>query len=377
MLPIKSTNRALILQYIRRAPVSRIDISKQTSLSKSAVTALTNEMIQEGLLQEIGVTGNVSSVGRKPILLDIVPDYRYAVGVGLHRKRISINLVNLKLKQIDKIEIDTSAFSYPDLAVEWICSQTRMLVDKCGLDWANCIGIGVSSPGPLDYKKGVIFKPPNFELFSGYPIVKRLKAQLCEHVSLENNSVLLAATDYLWNSLEKYSQIMFLSIWEGIGAAILSNGKIMRGHAGFMGELGHCSVDINGIPCTCGNRGCLEQYVSVAALRQRFNFLSYEKLVDDAYNDLPYALNVLSFLSEYLGCAIVNAVNMLDLDAVVLFGEFSYRPGLLLKRIKDIVQTRSVVCHSHQIELLASSMSLDDMDVSNAVGIVNDFFLGK
>ena len=377
MLTAKSSNRSSILQCVRREPISRVDISKQTNLSKSAVTTLTNEMMQKGLLQEIGVAGKPSSVGRKPTLLDIVPDYRFAVGVGLHRKRIAVSLVNLKLEQIDKVGTDTSTFSYPDLAVEWICNQVQTLVDKHDLDWSKCTGIGVSSPGPLDYKTGVIFRPPDFELFTSYPIVKRLQSLLNGHVSLENNSVLLAATDYLWNSLSQYSQIMFISMWEGIGTAILSNGEIMRGYAGFMGELGHCSVDINGIQCTCGNRGCLEQYVSAAALRQRFSFSSYEKLVDDAYNGLPYALNILSFLSEYLGCAIVNAVNILDLDAVVIFGEFNYRPGLLFERIKNIVQTRSVVCHSHKVDILASCISLEDMDISNAVGVINDFFAGN
>ena len=366
----------MILKYVRRKPVSRIEISKQTKLSKSAVTFLTNEMVQEGLLREIGVTQTTSMVGRKPILLDIVPDYRFAAGVGLHRKRITVSIVNLKLEQIARAEISPSKFNSPDKATAWISTQIQQLMAANAIHWEKCVGIGISSPGPLDYQRGIILKPPDLKLFADYPIVESLRSQLRLKVpiSLENNSVLLAITDYLRNSLENFSQIMFITIWEGIGTAILSHGEIMRGFAGYTGELGHSSVDINGLQCSCGNRGCLEQYVSSAALQQRFKFEDYEKLVDDAYNNVPHALNILSFMAEYLGCAIANAANILDLDAIVLHGEFNYRPALLLERIREVVQTRSIVSNSHPINFLTSRMPQDDIDVANAIGVINHFF---
>ena len=376
MLSVKSANRALILQCLRRRHISRIDISKETNLSKAAVTILTNDMVKEGLLKENGVDETLAAtVGRRPILLGIVPDYRYAVGVGLHRKRIAVNLVNLNLQQLDLVETGLACFRYPDQVVGWICSQIKSLVAKHELDWCKMLGIGVSSPGPLDYKNGIIFNPPNFELFANYPIAERLTAQLGKPVSLENNSVVLAITDYLSSSLESFSQVMFITIMEGIGTAILSRGKVMRGFGGFTGELGHSSVDINGIQCTCGNKGCLEQYVSLAALRQRFNFESYAKLVDDAYSGYGYALNIIAFIAEYLGCAIANAANILDLDAVVLHGDFNYRPEMLVDRIKKIVHSRSVICHTHPIAFHPSCLGPDGMDVANAVGVINSFFL--
>jgi len=375
MLSVKNANRALILQCLRRRHISRIDISKETNLSKAAVTILTNDMVKEGLLKENGVDETLAvTVGRRPILLGIVPDYRFAVGVGLHRKRIAVNLVNLELQQLDLAETCLASFRYPDQAVEWICSHIKSLVAKHELDWDKCVGIGVSSPGPLDYKNGIILNPPNFEMFANYPITERLTAQLGKPVSLENNSVVLAITDYLCNSLEPFSQVMFITAMEGIGTAILSRGKVMRGFAGFAGELGHSSVDINGIPCSCGNKGCLEQYVTLAALRQRFNFESYVKLVDDAYSGYGYALNIIAFVAEYLGCAIASASNILDLDAVVLHGDFNYRPEMLLDRIKKIVSDRSVICRTHPIAFHASCLGPESVDVANAVGVINSFF---
>jgi predicted NBD/HSP70 family sugar kinase len=154
-------------------------------------------------------------------LLDIVPDYRFAVGVGLHRKQMTIDLVNLKLERITKAEVPTSQFSDPDAAVDWICSKIRQMTDECLLDWEKCIGVGISSPGPLDYKKGVILTPPDFRLFSHYPIVERMKAKLGRPASLENNPVLSAVMEYQSSAMDKYSQIMFIIIKDGIGVEVL------------------------------------------------------------------------------------------------------------------------------------------------------------
>jgi len=332
-------------------------------------------MVKEGLLAEIGMTtAPVTTVGRRPVLLDIVPNHRFAVGVGLHRKRIAVNLVDLKLHQLDMTEIGLSNFRSPDQAVEWVCTQVKDMMAKHNLDMTKCVGVGVSSPGALDYKKGIILNPPNFPMFANYPIAQRLNALLYVSASLENNSVVLAITEYLQNSLENYSQILFITIREGIGTAILSHGQVMRGHAGFTGELGHSSVDINGIQCDCGNRGCLEQYVSLAALNQRFSFESYTKMVDDAYNGHEYALNIISFLAEYLGCAIANAANILDTDAIVLHGDYNYRPEMLLERISNIVHSRSMVGRTHPIAFHTSCLTDEGIDISNAVGVINNFF---
>jgi predicted NBD/HSP70 family sugar kinase len=262
------------------------------------------------------------------------------------------------------------------MATAWINRQIQQLMAQNSISWDKCVGIGISSPGPLDYQKGIILKPPNFKLFANYPIVESLRSQLKLNIPimLENNSVLLAITDYQRNSLENFSQIMFITIWEGIGTAILSHGEIMRGYAGFTGELGHSSIDYKGIQCSCGNQGCLEQYVSFAALQKRFKFKNYKKMVDRAYNNEPRALKILSFMANYLGCAIANAVNMLDLDAIVLHGEFNYRPVLLMELIMGVVHSRSVVCRSHLISFLVSGLNQDDIDIANAAGVINNFF---
>ena len=91
---IKNDNRALILNLIRKSQVSRAEISRITGLSKSSVTMIINSLISEGQIIEIGT--EESAVGRKRIMLDIVADYRFAGGIILHRRDITVCLTNLK-----------------------------------------------------------------------------------------------------------------------------------------------------------------------------------------------------------------------------------------------------------------------------------------
>jgi predicted NBD/HSP70 family sugar kinase len=372
---LKCDNRALILNHIRKQPMSRSQLSKQTKLSKSAVTMITNELINEGQLVEIGTS--VSCKGRKPITLDIIKDYRYAIGVLLHRKRMSVSITNLKSELIDCVEENTGNYSDYREALLWICRTIRSVINKNNIPISKIIGIGVSSPGPLDYHSGTILLPPNFDLFHNVPVVPLLKEEFDLPVFLENNSVLLAITEYFNGSMKEYKNSMFVIISDGIGSCIVINGQIFRGFGGYAGELGHTSIDINGPICSCSNRGCLELYTTLSALQKKFSFDSYEKVVDDAYSNMPEALAILEFQANCLACALISAVNLLDLDSVILFGEFNYRPELLLSKLNVIINERSLIKRAHQVKVVVSELGSDAVTVSSTAAVLSHHFNQK
>lgn len=372
MSTIRNANRAMVLRCIRERPISRIDISKSISLSKSAVTMIINDFIQEGLVQEVGIFD--SAAGRKPILLDICPTHRYAVGVNLHRKNVSVVLTDLKGQLIDVSACRTDRFSAPEETLRWIYDAAMAMIAGRGLEPSRCIGIGCSCPGPLDYQSGMVLTPPKFPLFHHFPLHDRLEALFHLPVVVENNAVLLANMEYYLDPVKQFRQSLFVVIMDGIGSAILSNGQIVRGSAGFAGELGHTSVDLHGPLCPCGNHGCLEQYVSLAALQQRFGFDSYEKVVDDAYSGKHYAQDILEFLAEYLASGIVNCINFLDIDAVILYGELNYRHEHLFARLNYYIQERSVVCRSHPIVLLPSRLNQNQAYCASVSRLLDAYF---
>ena len=143
---LKMSNRALTLKCIRNAPLSRTDIAKELNLAKSAITKITNELIDEGLIYE--KTTVASLQGRKPTTLDIVSDARYAIGISLSRQVISICTSNLRLNLLLFRQMPVNAFSDTQSALDWIFGVIDSIISSPEYPLDKCIGIGIGSLGP-------------------------------------------------------------------------------------------------------------------------------------------------------------------------------------------------------------------------------------
>lgn len=373
VLSIIKKNHALVLNCIRNSPISRADISKLTGLSKSSVTTITNEFINNGLIKEIGIADS-SFIGRKPILLDISPSYRFAIGVYLHRKILSVVITDLKMNLINRKTAFPSDFKSADEILNWIFLSADQLINENNLDINKCIGVGCACPGPLDYKSGTILNPPDFPIFKNFPLGDILKEHFEMPVFIENNAVLLAKTEYRTQDMSNYNQILFLVIQDGIGSAILSDGKVVRGSSGFAGELGHTSVDLNGKPCSCGNRGCLEQYITLKALKETFGFCDYKTVVDNAYADDEKSLLILNYIAKYLSCALTNSIRILDLDCIVIFGELNYRSEKLLELLRTQIKNQTSSFDNNSINISIAKMAPETADITSTAKILDEFY---
>jgi len=368
---IKNDNRATILNLIRKAPISRAEISSIAGLSKSSVTMITNALISEGQIKEIGT--EESSVGRKRILLDIVADYRFAAGIILHRRDIKVCLTDLKGEVLDREVSGIENYSSAEAVVDYTVNTVFELIKRNNFNKENCIGIGVSCPGPLDISRGIILSPPHLDLLHNLPVADMIREKTGMNVSLENNAVLLAMRENL--ARDKMKNFISVIVSHGIGSAIVTDGEIYRGALGFSGELGHISVVAGGLSCPCGNSGCLERYVSLSALKEHFGFSDYKhEIVDAAYEGDEKALEVLRYITEYMGSGLVSAVNLFDLDAVILNGDYSYRPELLRSMISEYINKNSVVAAVHGVEVISSPERNDRAEGNSTAAIIEQYF---
>ncbi len=370
---LKVNNRYMILDCLRYSSVSRAELTELTGLAKSTITTLTNEMISQGLLCEAGLAEKSNKAGRTRVLLDINGNFGFAVGINLHRKRISVAAVNIKGEIIFEFSESTSDFKDDIDALESITGELNKKIKMAGLDINRMVGIGVSSPGPIDYKNGIILEPPNFNLFNNYNIVESLKSAYDCPVYLENNAVTLALYEHYYiNKL--VGSTLFVIISDGIGGALLQNGEIYRGAYGIAGELGHISINPTGDMCACGNRGCLEQYATLSSVKKRFGFEKYEEIIDDVLIGKKEGLEVIDFITETLGCAFVGAVNLFDLERIVLYGEYSYKSELLTNKIESYINEHSVICKAHKVEVTSSGQDYANVSAAAAVPALNGFF---
>lgn len=370
---IKNDNRALILNILRKAPTSRADIAKRTGLSKSSVTMITNALIDEGQVREIGT--DCSSVGRKPILLDIEKNFRFAGGVVLHRNEVTVCLTNLRMEVLLSETEDIKSFSSADAIIDFAAAAFLKLVKQANFPLEKCIGIGISSPGPLDWKNGVILSPPELSVLKNTAVTEKIRQRTgVKNVVLENNAVLLAMRENLLPENENFVSFISVIISHGIGSAIVTDGKIYRGAGGFSGEIGHIGVVADGEKCECGNSGCLEKYVSLAALKAKFGFAHYHEIVDMAYSGDREALAVLKYICTYLGNGLVTAVNLFDLDAVILHGDYSYKPQMLCEMLEDYIGRNSLVAGAHGVKVVCSPERKDKYYGNSTAAIIEKYF---
>lgn len=363
---IKDVNSKLILSCLRNRSVSRAEISELTGLSRSAITTITKQLICEGQIKEIGT--EAKPIGRSPVLLDIVKDYRYAMGILFHRKEIAVCIVNLKFECIETRRLPIEHFSSPEQATLWAYQGGMDILLKNHIPSEKCIGIGISSPGPLNCISGEIFTPPDFTLFHHFN-PKEYLSKLCNYpVFINNAPVSMAVYEAQYNMLSP-SNYLLISISRGVGAAIVQNGQIQQGHNGFSGEFGHMSIDYNGVLCSCGNRGCLERYVTKKAIMEKFHLVSYEDMIDNAYNGDFYSINIVDQIALLLASAITNVVNLLDLEAVIIAGELNYRHELLFSKIQETVNRSIIRPVTYPIKIVPAYTQNDD-DISYITSLV-------
>jgi predicted NBD/HSP70 family sugar kinase len=254
----KLNNRNLITELlIRKAPVSRIELSKITGLSKMTVTNIINELSEEGLIDEVGSEN--AALGRKPVALRIKPRSKIFLGVYISRNSVHAVAGDLCGRLVAEESIKTPGNK--EKLFEGVCELLDKIIKK--VIKKKIFAIGVSSVGPLDYKKGVILNPPNFYGIENVEIVKLLEERYNLPVFFDKDTNASALAEWLFGKAKSVSDYIYVGVTNGIGAAIMSEDRLCRGAGGFGGEIGHVTVDLNGKKCSCGNIGCLEMYASI------------------------------------------------------------------------------------------------------------------
>lgn len=339
---MKKANKLHLLNLIRKQEISRAELSRRTGLTRAAVTLIIDKLIEDDVVFEssVGETG----LGRKPIFLDINEDRYYAMGLDISRDCCHLGMMNVKGRIIEKEEIFIEKTRNAFEALEIISSKVDHML-KTTKAKGELLGLGISTPGPIDISTGTILNPPNFAKWRNVRIVEHLKKRFKFNIFLDNNAIAQTLAEKNFGLGNSYHNYLVIMVNAGIGAGIIINDQLHRGVNGFGNELGHITVDINGEQCECGNIGCLELYAGLAAVVSRSKVLgltSWKEIVDQALNGDPKCIGIVEQEANYLSTVIVACLNVLELEAVIIKGNIGYRPEMLLERINEKVQKRTI-----------------------------------
>ena len=330
---MKSANRALILGELMRSDgLSRVELSARTGLSKGGLTTIIRELIELGLINEVGCGKNAN--GRKPIMLRINPECVFVVVVEWTRWLYRVSLSCYTGRALDEVERYLRADDGAEDILCRVAADIEGILTRAGN--RKVIGISVVAPGPIDYNRGIILAPANFNRWHDIPVKERLEAFFHLPVFLNNDAGARTIGEKNFGLGRGLSDFICLVVGEGIGAGACIRGEIYWGGCSIDLEFGHTSIDFGGVPCECGNHGCLEKYASVPAMQERYpgQAVSYEDILCGLDAGDPLCLKAVEQEAYYLSAGIANLINTFRPQAVILTGEIA-RCGQHLKDMLD------------------------------------------
>ena len=200
------------------------------------------------------------------------------VGIDLGATRVKAGV--LRGGRVVAVRADTlTAHDHTEVGiVERLVQVVRQLVADAGMPLESVRAVGIGAPGAIRMTDGVVTLSPNFPEWHEFPLAARLAERLCLPVLMDNDANVVTLGEATYGAGAGVGDFVCFTLGSGVGSGLFIAGDIYRGKDGMAGELGHLTVEPEGFPCNCGNRGCLEQYASSAGLR---NMVRRDRLFGD------------------------------------------------------------------------------------------------
>lgn len=369
---VKQINKSLVLETIlKEAPISRADISQKVGLNKGTVSSLVNELIEEHLIYESGP--GKSSGGRRPVMLLFNEKAGYSIGIDLGVNYILGVLTDLKGNIIVEIlkKLDVRSF---EEVINILKSMIRELIQASEKSHYGIIGIGIGVPGLVN-NDGEILIAPNLG-WKNVRIKEEIENTYHVPVIIENEANAGAYGEKLYGSGKDYDNILYVSAGIGIGVGVILNGKLYTGTHGFSGEMGHTIIFVDGKNCSCGSKGCWEQYASEKALLEeakKLNIpfikddasLSIELLIEMAKDGNQDAIHLFENIGMYLGVGINNMINTFNPEQIIIGNRLGKAQKWIEKPIKDFIKNHTMKYHQKDLSIQFSQLTTH----STAIGV--------
>ena len=283
----------------RQEKISRTEITNITGWSKAKTSQVIRSLVGKGFLVEVGE--GASQGGRKPRLLRLNDQLGYLVGMDIGATSIDLVLTDVGGKVLQSRSEPADVRQPPDAFFTRCCKHILAMAASQGCRPDQILGIGVGVPGPVDFSHAVLVAPPLMPDWENFPIRDFIQRTFpAAYVVVDNDVNIMALGEQRAGDGSGVDHFIFIKIGTGIGAGIVSNGKIHRGSLGCAGDIGHICVDKQGPVCRCGNTGCLEAMAAGPAIS--------EKAMQAAKNGLsPLLLQMLESNGGYLRPEDVNA----------------------------------------------------------------------
>ena len=393
----RAYNAALVLRALyEHSPISRAEVARMSGLTRTTVGDVVGELIGDGLAREVG--RGPSTGGKAPILLELVEDARFVVGLDLGEFVFRGALVDLRGRVHETAERKVEGLD-GDQALGVVHELVDELVGRLsGGRGGALLGIGVGTPGIVDAATGTILWAVNLD-WQDLPLAEILRERYDVPVQVANDSRAAALAIQLFDRPRADKRagdaeaghgagpgaapraalgaapaarpnLVAITVGRGIGAGVVLAGELFHGDGFGAGEIGHTTVEVDGAECRCGRFGCLETVASSRAILRRATELAADRpeselgrrlrengelRLDDlaailasgasdaaGARDAEDARRIVVSAGRYLGQVIAGVIGVLDVERIVLHGSVAVLGAPWLEAVRDEAGRRSL-----------------------------------
>ena len=334
-------NTKLVFNILMKQQANtRVELARMTGLSQATISNIVNSLISIGLIYEYPMASN--RVGRRSIGLNINYDRFNIIHLRITSSQFSIGRFNLAGKQYSYYSENYSIETLSSDILNHIKDYIHKISEE---DFGSPIlGVGISLPTP--YNNGHYFEQfSELKNWNNINICKEIQEEFHLPVFAENDANIGALSEWQQNTtITNRDTLVYITLAEGTGCGIISNGSLLRGNLGLAGEIGHMTIDINGPLCKCGKRGCLELYTSTSVLkriaRERSSSTpntiltsscSKTEFFQAVLSKDPLAVSIFEEAMEYLSIGVTNLVYLYN-PSVIIFGD-----EMILQKMGDFI----------------------------------------
>ncbi len=350
---VRNINRRIILDLIRtRQPVSRADLARLSGLQRSTISLITEQLLNECWITQ-GALGHLPR-GRKPRFLHLNVERAGIIGVNVRPTMTTIALANLNAQFIAHESFQTN--SDADVFIEDLTRRLQSFIQLHPDTYFE--GIGVSMPGRVDSISKKLVFAPNLG-WCDVDLQTPLERATGLLVEIENAANACALAEIWFDRRSNGMQdLIAVTVSEGIGTGIITNGQLLRGVNGVAGEFGHVSLNESGPLCKCGNHGCWEMYASNTAaineymritsgvnskkrdVRDENNKPSIDDILHLSEQGDAKAVEVIERMGHYLGVGFSMLISGISPNMIVVIGEITRAWERIEPIIKNVLNAR-------------------------------------
>lgn len=374
---MKSVNKSIILNKVRtEGPISRAQIAKVTKLTPPTVSSNVRELIEQGIVKE-SVLGK-SQGGRKPTMLLIDNKAFYVIGVDAGSRKFDFILADLGGNVINQTSRELVLPITNDKLIATLKDGIRGIFQQAQVAKEKIVGIGVAMHGVVDVDTGTALFAPNIGLVD-IPIKAELEQTFDLDIKVENDARAMALGESWFGNHGEIDSMLVVNIGRGVGAGVIIDGKLYHGAQDLAGEVGHMTIDINGPRCTCGNKGCLQTFITGPAIAEHARQSSDQGLTGaDVYEQAlagnEQCIHVLEETGNKIGIGLTNLIHIMNPDKVVLGGGVTKAESFILPNIRKTIMARALTPLAKKTEVVIGHLGDSATIIGAATLILIDIF---